>query len=438
MHKLHLIWIALRGSFWFLPYMIVIAFIGTALGLTQLRAAAADLWLLAFPQLFSVSAAGARAMLSTIASSMISVVGIVFSMTLVALALASSQYSSRVLRTFMRSRLTPVSIGVFAGLHAYCLIVLRVIRGQEGQIVVPVAAVSLAVMAAVATVALLIYFIHHIAVSIQAATILANIADETVGTIEDMFPRRGADTASLERHEPAPTMSEYGRRVLARKSGYIQSVDESALHAFACQNETWLCVEYGVGQFVIAGATLMRCGPASGITSEALDGLHAMVGINAHRTVEQDPAFGIRQIVDVALKALSPSINDTTTAVMAIDYLGAIVAALTDKSFSPPCRRDGGAVRLVTVQADFDQLVRAAFDEIRRSASGNVSVILHMARAIGSVGKLTTAPERRRVLAQQLVYLEELSSRTVAAAVDRTDLQRVICDERVALLAPKD
>lgn len=216
MHRLELLGSTLRASFWFIPYLIVCAFIALALVLTRLGATVAGEWLSAFPALFSVSAAGAREMLSSIAASMISVVGLVFSMTLVALALAlaSTQYSSRVLRTFMRSRLTQVSIGVFAGLYTYCLIVLRAVKGQGDDLVLPVSAVSLALLFAIGAVALLIFFIHHIALSIQASTILASVARETIVTIEEIFPASGSATVC-----PMRPRRRYACEVGARRAG---------------------------------------------------------------------------------------------------------------------------------------------------------------------------------------------------------------------------
>ena len=251
MHRLALLGSTLRASFWFIPYLIVCAFIALALVLTRLGATVAEAWLSAFPTLFTVSAAGAREMLSSIAASMISVVGLVFSMTLVALALAlalaSTQYSSRVLRTFMRSRLTQVSIGVFARLYTYCLIVLRAVKGQGDDLVLPVSAVSLALLFAIGAVALLIFFIHHIALSIQASTILASVARETIVTIEEIFPASGSatDSAQCDPGDGMPVKWEPG--VLARESGYIQSIDEAALVEFASGHDTVIRMERGVG-----------------------------------------------------------------------------------------------------------------------------------------------------------------------------------------------
>lgn len=429
MHRINLIWTAVSASFWFLPYIIVTCAIALGIGLAQIRPMALDQWLLTFPRLFGASPAGAREMLSTIAGSMISVVGIVFSMTLVALALASSQYSSRVLRTFMRSRITQVSIGVFAGIFVYCLIVLRGVHGQDGQVLVPVAAVSVAALLAIVGVAVLIFFIHHIALSIQAATILASIADETIGAIAILFPcekedERAHDDAADD--DPTAGLGEPGCRhtILAPRSGYIQSIDEGALMQFGRRHGAVTRIERGVGQFVVANTCILTVSTVPVPDDEVRRELLKAIAISAYRTVEQDPAFGIRQIVDVALKALSPGMNDTTTAVMCLDYLGTILASLAPRAIPSPYRRVDGKLTVIAKGPGFRALVCEAFDQIRRSAGGNVSILLRMIGTIEIIASLTCRRERHQDLAEQLGFLIELSERTVAAPQDRATLRR--------------
>lgn len=435
MYRLSLIWTALRASFWFLPYTIVSVFVVSAMALTRLHPNASDLWLAAFPHLFAANAAGARDMLSTIASAMISVVGIVFSMTLVALALASSQYSSRVLRTFMRSRLTQVSIGVFAGLYVYCLIVLRSIKGQDDQLVVPVTAVSLAVLFTIAAVALLIFFIHHIALSIQASTVLSSIATETIDAINGMFPPRAVDTGKLDADDGAACGIESAglESIAARDSGYIQSIDEEAMLRLACKHDAVIRMERGVGQFTVAGTCLLKVEAVQRLSHRSLEQLRKMIKISPYRTVEQDPAFGIRQIVDVALKALSPAINDTTTAVMCVDYLGTILASLAPRPFPSPARRLHGSLRLVAVRPDFSALVCEAFDQIRRAAAGNVAIIHRMVGTIDLIGTLVVLPARIVALSEQLGLLEELSERTIPDPADLACVRQRITRVRATL-----
>lgn len=436
MLRLTLFWSNLRASFWFLPYLIVSAFVGAAIMLTHLRPDTASQWRNAFPQLFDVGAAGARDMLATIANCMISVVGIVFSMTLVALALASTQYSSRVVRSFMRSRLTQVAIGVFAGLYVYCLIVLRGIKGRDDDLVVPIAAVTLAIVGAIAAVALLIFFIHHIAMSIQSATILASVADETIATIKQMFPLRGDSPPSGEL-PPEPELDTAAKPVRSSANGYIQSIDDAALLRFACDHQLLIRLQYGVGQFVVAGTALMTVSGRIALDARTMHHLRSLVAIDAYRTIEQDPAFGIRQMVDVSIKALSPAINDTSTAIMGLDYLGATLAALAPRHIPAPWRRVDGQLRLVTVQPDFGTLVDEAFDQIRRNASGNVSIMLRIATSLETLGTFPLPAGGFLPLSRQLAALEEFSERSVGAAAERAQVRDRIASARASLAASR-
>ena len=431
-------WNDMRASFWFLPCVIVALSIALALTLTHLDEGALEHTMKRYPRLFGASAAGGREMLSTIAASMISVLGIVFSMTLVALALASSQYSSRVLGTFMRSRLTQASIGVFAGIFVYCLIVLRGVHGTDDAVFVPVIAVSVAMLLAIVGVVMLIVFIHHIALSIQASTILANIAEETIAAMAAMFPlmdepslaeqpQPDADAAAL-----ADTLTWVA--VPALTSGYVQNIDHAALLRFACEGKLVVRVERAVGQFVIADTPIFSVagGSASVPTARALQ---ATIAVSRYRTIEQDPAFGVRQLVDVALKALSPGVNDTTTAVMCLDYLGAIMATMARRAIASPYRYEAGELKIVSVAPDFATMLGAAFDQIRRSAEGNVGVILRMIACIETLGCVALGKGRHEDLLVQLDYLAELNARTVPAPHDSALVAAHLAPVRKALAA---
>ena len=420
MYKLTRAWNDMRASFWCMPFIILALAIALAFSLTYLDESGVEQWLEHYPRLFGTSAAGAREMLSTIAGSMISVVGIVFSMTLVALALVSSQYSPRVLSTFMRSRVTQAAIGIFTGIFVYCLIVLRGVRGEDESTFVPVAAVSVAMVLAVVGVAVLIVFIHHIAQSIQASTILANIAQETILTVESVFPAM-SDTSTDDNRlsdEAAAVLVQQARwlAVLAPKSGYVQSIDEDALLRFACKGRVMVRVEYGVGHFVIAGTPMFSVSVALEGGNGSTSDLNRMIAVSDHRTIEQDPGFGLRQLVDVALKALSPGVNDTSTAIMCLDNLGAVLGVIARRKIPSPYRFAAGELKVVSVTPDFAGLLAEAFDQIRRSAGGNVAIILRMIGTIEMLGSLAT--EKEEILLAHLDLLDELSARTIPAPHD--------------------
>ena len=306
----------LRSSFWFVPSLIIAASIGLAVALIEADYAGTQQWMARWPRLFGASAAGARGMLSTIAGSMMTVVGVTFSMTLVTLALASSQYTSRILRNFMSDRVTQVVLGIFAGIFTYSLIVLRTVRGGDDAGFVPSLAVTLGVVLAIVGIGVLIYFIHHIASSIQASSIITSVADETMVAVGRLFPGKlgqgpGDDD---EEHTPLACDGRNWHPVPVRGNGYIQNVDDGALLRLAREHKTIVRMERGIGAFVVHDTRLASFAwegpPEKGIVTA----LQAAYSISRYRTVEQDAAFGIRQIVDIALRALSPGSNDSTTA----------------------------------------------------------------------------------------------------------------------------
>jgi uncharacterized membrane protein len=439
MHKFKQVWSNLRSSFWFMPSLIVIANIAFAAALIESDFIGGDRWLSQWPRLFGVGADGARQMLSTLAGSMMSVLGITFSMTLVALALASSQYTSRILRNFMGSRVTQLTLGIFAGVFAYCLVVLRTIRGGGGvDEFVPSLAVFFAFVLALAGIGILVFFIHHIASSIQASSIIASIAQDTIASIGRLFPERlghGPDEDEDQEQvlKSVEEMSWYP--VPVEVNGYIQSVDNEVLLRLARDRKTIVRMEHGIGAFVVQNTALALLALEEPPDQETIAALNGAYSIGRYRTVEQDPAFGIRQLVDMALKAMSPGINDTSTAVMCVDYLTAILAQLAARKFPTLQRYEGDELRVMTIAPTFEGLLAEAFDQIRGSAGGNVAIMARMLSAFETLIDLTDRPNRRRAIRDQVQWLAELAGRTIESKHERERIAKRLIDVRETLEA---
>ena len=394
-----------------------------------------DQWLARWPRLFGAGAQGARDMMSTIAGSMMTVVGVTFSMILVVLVLASSQYTSRILRNFMRSRVTQVVLGIFVGIFSYCLIVLRTIRGGDESAFVPNLAVFFGFLMALGGVGALMFFIHHIASSIQASSIIASVAKETIAAIDRLFPRK-LGQGSVENDDNQIQRALSGRNwhiVPARESGYIQSVSNVALLRLARNWNTIVRMEHGIGDFVIRDTALASLALVDPPDQEMIAELQATFNISRYRTVEQDAAFGIRQIVDVALKALSPGINDTTTAVMCVDYLAAILAQIGPREVPSSHRCEKGELRVIAIGPSFESLLAESFDQIRSFAKGDVVIMSRMLDAIQTLAGLTASPHRRQALRDQIQWIAELAGRTVDSPHDRERLEARLTRVRKAL-----
>jgi uncharacterized membrane protein len=439
MHRLRVLWSDFRSSFWFVPLLIVIANIIFASALIETESAISDRWQAQWPRLFGVEVDGALQMLSTLAGSMISVLGITFSMTLVALSLASSQYTSRILGNFMSSRVTQVTLGVFAGVFAYCLVVLKTIHGGDAPFV-PGLAVFFAFVLALCSIGVIVYFIHHIASSIQASTIIASTARATIASIEHLLPeesRPGVDGSGTQRRNEAQARHALAEStwhaVPAASNGYIQNVDTDALVRLAHAQKAVLRMESGIGGFVVQRTALASLSTDSPVTQDLIDAVNMAYNVGRHRAVDQDPAFGIRQLVDMALKALSPGINDTSTAVMCIDYLTAVLAALSIRRFPESLRYEEDDLRLVAIVPTFEGLLAEAFDQIRNSATGNAAVVTRMLGALEKLATLTANRRRRQAIQEQMQFIVEVAGRTVESQHDRDRIARRLRSVRVTL-----
>jgi len=420
MNKFKQLWSNLRSNFWFMPTLIVLVSIALAVVLIQADSTRSDRWLNQWPRLFGAGAEGARGMMSIIAGSMMTVVGVSFSMILVVLALASSQYTSRILRNFMRSRVTQIVLGIFAGIFTYCLIVLRTIRSGDEGAFVPNLAVFFGFVLALVGVGTLMFFIHHIASSIQASSIIASIAKETNATINLLFPEKLGQSLDEEDDDqtPPPLAKRNWCVIQSKESGYIQNVNNAGLLRVARDWKTVVRIERGIGEFVVQNAPLVSLAMEEQPDQETIAALQAAFSISRFRTVEQDPAFGIRQIVDVGLKALSPGINDTTTAVTCVDYLTAILALIAPRQIPSSRLYEEGELLVIAKGSSFKGFLSESFDQIRNNASGNVAIILRMLDSFQTLAGLTTNPHRRRALRDQVQLIAELAELTVKSIYD--------------------
>lgn len=424
MTRLHQYWESLRSSLWFIPTFIVAGAVVLAAVLIEVDfsdddGGLADRW----PRVFGTGAEGSRGLLLAIASSMITVAGVTFSITVVALTLASSQYTARILRNFMRDRGTQTVLGVFLGVFAYCLVVLRTIRGGDEAGFVPGVAVLGAMLLAFVAIGLLIFFIHHIADSLQAASIIDSVTTETLEAVDRLFPAQVDEAAagSAGGGLPAAPASRAWAAIPARETGYLQDVDADALLDLAHEEGVVVRMERAIGEFVIESCPLAS---VSGKPPDdrMIQKLNAACALGRFRTVHQDVGYGIQQLVDVALKALSPGINDTTTAINCVDYLGAILARLAVRrveTLDPA----GGECRVITCQPAFDKLLADAFDPIRQNAEGNVAVLTRLLQVLATIDARTSDARRRGAIRQQAELVADTAERSVPSAHDRAKIQ---------------
>lgn len=347
--------------------------------------------------------------------------------------MASNQYTPRILQNFMSDTGNQVVLGAFVSVFIYSLVVLRAIRGGEESFI-PSYGLLVGMILAFIGIGFLIYFVHHISTMVQASTILANIHLESMKVIEELYPLRG-ETSSGEKSEFQP-QGEESKTVPSSQTGYIQDIDEQALIEWAQENNAVVEMLAGIGEFIAASAPLLRIHGGSQEADALGDDLVKCSGIAQFRTIEQDPAFGMRQIVDVALKAFSPGINDTTTAASCLDYLGALLFELSKRDIPPLERCKDGQVRLISCGASFQTLADLSFHEIRQHARNNVSIYVKLLSTIEKVFTTDASPQNIGILWEHAMSVAQTADSEIRSPTDRELINRAI--RRTATAFGKD
>lgn len=427
MNRLRSLWLNLVGSLWFVPSVLVLIGVAAALVLVELHPAIDMDLAKDWPRLFGAGAEGARGMLSAIATSMITVAGVVFSVTIVALSLTASQYSPRVLRNFMSDRPTQVVLGAFVAVFAYCLIVLRTIRSGDEGTFVPSLAVLGGVFMAFVGIGLLIYFVHHVATAIQVDFIVQRIAADTLDAIDRLFPAEAGKERST-RASPllAVPPDVQWEDIAAARTGYLVAVDTAALMDLATKHHTVLRVVPQIGAFVVAGMAVVQVSCGGGRPKDGWPGvLASSFTVQGERNVHQDPAYGLQQLVDVGLRALSPGVHDPTTAVSCVDHLGALLHHLSSRHIEGGLRERDGQLRLIVSAPSFEDLVHVALSALTHHAGSHQPVHARLLTAVENSAAATGDPQRLAVLERQVdAHIERLPSANLSSRDVETLRQR--------------
>jgi uncharacterized membrane protein len=417
MWALRRLWRRLNRTLWFTPSVMLAASIGLSLLLIEVDARydarLGEFW----PRLFGVSPEGAREILSSIATSIITVAGVTFSIIVVALSLSANQYSPRVLRNFMQDRGNQMALGYFVGTFAYALSVLRTIR-TGGDEFVPALAVVGAILLAVLSVGVLLYFIHHVSESIEASHLISTLAAETIREIDELDETLGLQSDEDEDEGPWQTAP-------AARTGYVQTLDTKALARFQRRGGGLVRIESGVGQFVIEGSPLVSVRREKPLTRREISRLNASFEISEYRTVGQDVRYGVRQMVDIALRALSPGVNDPGTAATCIDFLSAVLCHFAGAR----ARGEGKTPDRLTLSG----LITEAYDPIRRSAENSFETLIRILEALERISGRNLSGEDKATVWDQAALAREAAERAARAGFDTARIRELVWRIRRAL-----
>lgn len=381
-----------RSAFWLVPALCAVAAIVLAVGIVEIDEQIGD-----FESrfLFPGPPEGARSLLGAIITSMITFTGLVFSITVVVLVLTSNQFSPRILRTFLRDRTIQWSLGIFVATFVYAMTVIRTVLGTDGDgAFVPRIAVTVAFVLVLASVGLFIGYIDHVANLIRVSSIIATIGVQSRRLVEDRYPAGPPAPAA------APTLPDGAAVVANRRPGVVVSVNEPGLAERARRNDVVVALVPRVGDYVPAGAPLLRVGGAGDLEPGFEDDLVGLVAVDDERTMEQDVAFGFRQLVDIAEKALSPAVNDPTTACQAIDVMHDLLRRLATRAAPSGGVADTeGRVRVSVPRYLFDDLLAVAVAEVWHYGRDSTQVperLTTMLRDLESAARPEHRPAVRR------------------------------------------
>ena len=428
------LWERMNSSFWFIPGLLTVGGFLLAL-ITQPLDSLIQPVLDQLPTIISGGAQGAGDVLSAIAGSLITVIATVFSLTIVIFALTSGQYSPRMLWSLTANRGLQVVLGFYVGTFVYSLMVLRLVKVSAGTETSfhPVVSVAVAILLALVCVALLIYFIGHVTLLIQSSSIVKIAHDNTSENIAKL-DELGEAEEKIKDPEEDPgwrdLLAEIPSVVRASSSGYVQDLYVDSLLAAVVDERTEVVdVPPGVGRYVSAGLPIAKVWPSSdgGLGNDAQTRANRTFVFGRERSLERDLGFGLRQLSDIALKGLSPGINDPTTAMQALDRMETVFFALGSKALPPRFQRRTVNDREVVVRVGhltFDDLVGLAFDQVRRAAfaTGQVAVLERLLEILDGAIRANAIPERQSALWDRAFAVARLAPDQIPDPRDATNL----------------
>lgn len=415
-------------NFWLIPSMEVLAAIALFWGTLQVDRAV-------YHHVFTLpawveagSADTAREILLAVAAAIMTVIGINFSVTIVTLTLASTQFGPRMLRNFIRDRGTQLTLGTFVATAVYCVLVLLAIGPAEHGVFVPHFSVSMVFVLVLVDLAVLIYFLHHIAIAIQLPFVIANIANDLARYLRvrrpDIPMRKPCDPDDADEISGwIAKVESAGSPVPTPKGGYLQAIRYDVLVRAASSFDGVIVVPYRPGNFLVEGSELVGVWPPHAAAHVARCLKRAQI-LGPVRALAQDPAFAVDQLVEIAIRALSPAVNDTYTAMTCVDWLGNTLCQLARVWTPDAAYRDrAGRVRVICEQVTFENLARRSFDKIRQASTGMPALFMRQLEALKAVMDQTVDPGHAGILMEQAEMIQRASLESVSEPFDRAAVE---------------
>lgn len=408
--RLLTLWDRIRTSFWALPLLAILVATALAFVAASIRIAGdgGGVW-----YLYRGDAVDVADFLASLTTATMTLATLVVSITMVVLTLAAQQLGPRLIKSFMRDWLTQSALALFFGSVAYLLVLLRITSGIEND--VPNLAVTIGSVLVWSTVLMVPVFVHHLARSIVSDSVIDRVGAALDRAAEEMLPVEPAEQADRSLLDRARA----GAPMRLRDGGYVQAVDTDRLAEAAARDGALVLLTYRPGQHMLPGAIVAWVDPPAAATTELDLAIREGVLVGEERTPVQDLEFSIRQLVEVALRALSPGVQDPFTAIAVTDRLAVSVARIMRRG-SPQSvwRDDSGAPRLILPVSDFEGILDAAFNQIRQAGADDAAVIMRLAEKLGQLLQ-HASEEQKRPLLKHLDMVEKAGLREISGGRDR-------------------
>ena len=396
------IWSNFRSSFWFVPTILMILATITAFTMIRFDKTWGQGIVEAYP-MFEMSPPAARSILSSIVGAMVSTTGVVFSITIVALSLASSQFGSRLIRTYRNRRTTHFTLGIFVSTSLFCILVMASIREVNDFAFVPTASVIVGILLTVVCLVTLVYYIHDMSQAIQAPNVIQHSADDLDDAIERLFPERfgkatddsdademdEADVKAIADQLRNPQLS-----ICCKKVGYVQAIENETVMGIANDKDLTIKLLIRPGDFLYEGRSIaevfggdtLSCEQGSEFVDQLTRAVQNSLIVGPNRTHLQDVRYAFDELVDIAVRALSPGINDPFTAVNCVDRIHAALIALRKRDKPSPYRlNDDQQLRVIAIPVLFDECVEGSLGVIGSYADDNPMVVKRIEAAMKSL-----------------------------------------------------
>lgn len=416
----------LPRNFWFLPSLMMLGAIGLYLFADSVDQSHLSDVLQRYGIVYAGSLAQARTILSVIAETMIAIASLTFTTVVVVLTLASGQFGHRLVRSFMHDKLTQCALGMFVTTFVYSVLVLHSSQPVGAHGAAPPLTISIAFYLAIASGAMLVYFTHHISQMIAAPSVIFEVGTEIDATIDRTYP-------ALQNHRSPPVagamdeileqLERHGAAVAGTATGYIQTLDMIGLIAAAAQCDATVELTRRPGDYLYAGSVVARIWPANRRDALAAKIRDSMV-VGPRRTPVQDLRFAFNQLAEIAVRAMSPALNDPFTAMDCVNRIGAGISRLAQQAPPSAYQTDaGGKLRLVIRPVTFTETVHSALTPVRNYSRESVIVTLQMLHALQELAPLLCDEGQRAAIAEQATLIRRGADAGLAEAADRQVVQ---------------